>query len=353
MNKKATSFMFLILLGTIVLLSANHLYADEEAYQDVPEIYIVKKGDTLWDISENFLKDPFQWPEVWKNNDYVINPDLIYPGNKLMLRKLFKEVFPPKVKKVKIKTTKPVVAKPVLPGKVPVTNLSVFRTAGFIVRNISSVGTIIDSPLDRFTLSEGDTVYTDVGSGGNTSLGKKYLIYRMIRNIEHPITHKDMGYLVKIVGALKIKKFMNNNSSSAVITDSYEEIARDDLLYDYADLKVPMIDTSLQPQEKNIPGYIIATKDGKTEIGLRDIAYLDAGKNQGVAPGDMFIAYRKKGGKPGDSAENTTFKYPKIIIGELKIIYVKDETSTVLITKSPQELTIGDKVEYKLPVKKD
>jgi hypothetical protein len=48
-------------------------------------VYKIKKGDTLWDISEEYLKNPFLWPNIWKENDYIKNPDLIYPGNSLIL----------------------------------------------------------------------------------------------------------------------------------------------------------------------------------------------------------------------------------------------------------------------------
>jgi LysM domain. len=29
--------------------------------------YVVKKGDTLWDLSDEFLNDPFAWPDLWEN----------------------------------------------------------------------------------------------------------------------------------------------------------------------------------------------------------------------------------------------------------------------------------------------
>lgn len=41
--------------------------------------HTVVKGDTLWGISKQELKDPFQWPGVWKKNPEIKNPDRIYP----------------------------------------------------------------------------------------------------------------------------------------------------------------------------------------------------------------------------------------------------------------------------------
>ena len=52
---------------------------------DAPEQYVVKPGDTLWDISKVYLRDPWYWPEIWYVNPQVANPHLIYPGDVLRL----------------------------------------------------------------------------------------------------------------------------------------------------------------------------------------------------------------------------------------------------------------------------
>ncbi len=56
-----------------------------ELRQDHPSTYVVRKGDTLWDISAKFLNKPWLWPEIWQANPQVKNPHLIYPGDVLSL----------------------------------------------------------------------------------------------------------------------------------------------------------------------------------------------------------------------------------------------------------------------------
>lgn len=50
------------------------------------DIYIVKKGDTLWHISKRFTGNPFNYPRVASDNR-IANPDLIFPGQRITLRK--------------------------------------------------------------------------------------------------------------------------------------------------------------------------------------------------------------------------------------------------------------------------
>ena len=57
----------------------------------VPRVkYVVKKGDTLWAISnqgENY-SDSFQWPLIFKSNrDQIQDPDQISPGQVLFIQK--------------------------------------------------------------------------------------------------------------------------------------------------------------------------------------------------------------------------------------------------------------------------
>ncbi|HEX5831815.1 MAG TPA: LysM peptidoglycan-binding domain-containing protein, partial [Gemmatimonadaceae bacterium] len=49
-------------------------------------VHTVKRGDTLWDIAGQYLRDPFQWPTIYRmNGDVVENPHWIYPGERIRI----------------------------------------------------------------------------------------------------------------------------------------------------------------------------------------------------------------------------------------------------------------------------
>ena len=68
-------------------LSWNAFGGELQVKQDAPDHYVVKKGDTLWDISGKFLNEPWNWPEIWRlNKEKIKNPHCIRPGDVLVLR---------------------------------------------------------------------------------------------------------------------------------------------------------------------------------------------------------------------------------------------------------------------------
>ncbi|RKU29664.1 hypothetical protein C6497_05860 [Candidatus Poribacteria bacterium] len=72
-----------VALTGVYVLSASARITPKESDEETKLITIVK-GDTLWDLCQEHLKDPTKWPELRKYNDFT-NPDLIYPGEKLRI----------------------------------------------------------------------------------------------------------------------------------------------------------------------------------------------------------------------------------------------------------------------------
>lgn len=80
MGTKLTKWLVILVFLPVISL-AEVISVKETA----PEVYIVKKGDTLWGISSMYLDRPWLWPELWRNNVHITNPHLIYPGDELRL----------------------------------------------------------------------------------------------------------------------------------------------------------------------------------------------------------------------------------------------------------------------------
>jgi hypothetical protein len=80
-----SSFVLVFIFHSVAQLSTNQNETPHQIQNGSASSYIIKKGDTLWDLAFTFLGDPFMWPELWHSNQYIKNPNLIYPGDSLAI----------------------------------------------------------------------------------------------------------------------------------------------------------------------------------------------------------------------------------------------------------------------------
>ncbi|MBI4378854.1 MAG: LysM peptidoglycan-binding domain-containing protein [Nitrospinae bacterium] len=382
-NKGLDSFLFCFLSLPFCIMPFSLLTQKivEEEVLKSPKVYIVKEGDNLWNITKKYLHDPFRWREVWDNNRFIINPNLIYPGDNVIIPGLFEDIESEHVSAVKagaevstqeeedetekkpeiaLSTTeegneekipqlKEITLQPPPPEKVPLTTVKILASSGYIIPKEKDKGKIFNSPESKTIFGMGDTVYINTGKKDGIKIGDKFTIYKPIRSIIHPITKNDMGLLIEILGELEIKETLNE-SSTADIIESYSVIELGDKLKESEGITVPMIDLAAKIESKDIDGYIIAAKDLKETVASGDIVYIDVGRDAGISEGDRFYVLGSEEGIERRGKSRGALKKPRIILGGLQVIAPKEKTSTAIIRESRKEISIGEMIEYEKKV---
>ncbi len=325
LGKKVNRILCLIILALLPSLAA----AQNQEYKD----YVVVKGDTLWDISNRELNDPFLWPKVWKENPPIKDPDRIYPGQKIRipLYLLQKEVIPSKPVVKPIIPEKPV-EKPVLPEKKiePVqreylVNPNVLMASGYIADPVHSVGSITDSQNGKTELAKGDYAY--IRTNLSLKKGDKFFITQVVEKVVHPKTGRKLGYLIEVLGVAEVAD-PDKNDPKIKIVSSFSDVPVGSLIDDYYEIETPVAPEN--PRKPDIEGYIVATRQLHEANGNWDIVYLDRGRKDGLEIGDLLAT--------------TLQSKHKITNGVVQIIGLKETTSTAIIRKSEVETTKGDEI---------
>jgi hypothetical protein len=377
---------------TVLILGAGWLVADDQPPQNLrmvgdhwtawdppasfpedTEIYMIQKGDTLWDLSGEFYGDPYLWPQLWERNQYILDAHWIYPGDPLVVGV---EVTPiEEISEVGGEGDETLAESGDGSGglaldrsasaPVPLGSEDDIYCSGFIGSPeepfaytvigsehsySSDVKTRSGTTLARgstssffLNLSTGDIIYTDGGRESGLMPGSIFTVVRPEGPVRHPLDDQVVGDFYRYQGRVRILS-VQEKSAIAEIVHTCHPIGVGDLLKPFTPEPVPLARRSgligvNDPAEKEQLAespFIILSDEGLFSLGQGHVVYIDRGSQHDVAPGDLFTIYR-------DTPEGL----PPIIVGELAVLSVGEEASLAKILESRYTVHVGDRLDYK------
>ncbi|PTA71314.1 MULTISPECIES: LysM peptidoglycan-binding domain-containing protein [unclassified Stenotrophomonas] len=277
-----------------------------------PDTYVVRKGDTLWDIAARFLQKPWLWPEIWQANPQIANPHLIYPGDVLSLAYLDRVT---------------VAAQPGPRQEAPIDAIPLAQVEPFlkqlsVVDSVKQLPYVVGLEDNRLRVSGGDTVYVRLA---DAQVGQRWAVVRPTVRYAQPKPTEDLtangdvtpgsGNLWKAYNAPNARRGVLGYELAQVATGTITQIAggkveASTLVLDKnvggrevrsGDRLVPVearpYDLQFVPHVpaagvEGVDVRVLAVTDMFTAGGPRDVIAISAGRAQGVDNGTVFSLWR-------------------------------------------------------------
>ena len=262
-----------------------------------PKRYVVKKGDTLWAISNKFLNNPAYWPEIWDKNQKVKNPHLIYPGDVLYIYEGGRR----KVRVANHSTGKISIVEKMVPqmrierkGTVlgsPISTLSPFLVWPRVLdkNTMKKAPYIVDGRDAHILIEKDQTVYiknlSDQQSGG------RYAVFHQGKELKDPETGRVYGNEVTYSGFLEVEQpALGADVATATVVESKREIRRGDRLL-YIDEETHQLNAPVQIPTHKVRGSIISLFDAHIMSAQTQVVVINKGARQGIKPGYTLGVY--------------------------------------------------------------
>ncbi|MEX1196451.1 MAG: LysM domain-containing protein [Pseudohongiellaceae bacterium] len=267
---------------------------------DRPDVYVVERGDTLWDIAGEFLEQPWQWPEVWRANPDIENPDLIYPGDRL---RLVMQDGQPRIV-LDRDTDRPVVRlSPQMRSQprdeaIPVMSRDLIDH--FLVDNLvidpqdyERAPYILGSAADNLVISSGDTVLARASGDGWQDTVRQLDIIRMGERYEDPESGELLGHQGLRIGQARRQQGSSGDSEGVrrlEILRSREEIKPGDRLM------VPArnaVSTQYMPRpaRSGLQGRVLELLTELSLAAQYDSLLISLGDEDGLREGDLLTVH--------------------------------------------------------------
>ncbi|TCS43893.1 LysM peptidoglycan-binding domain-containing protein [Reinekea marinisedimentorum] len=333
--------------------------ADELKINDnVPERYVVVKGDTLWDISKMFLADPWKWEDIWHINPQIENPHLIFPGDIIGLVMIDGQqqltviargenantlkITPDQADNGLVKLRPTARVTPIL-GAIPA--ISREHIEGFIHGNrilnseeLDSAPYIISGGEGRLILGAGDKVFARGEFDPDLTV---YQIYKKGDKYNDPVTEEFLGYEAIDIGTASMVDLESDiatlrlQKTTQQVSIGYRVLKSDESL----------LETFFYPSEppEDITGQILDVNKGVEFIGQFDIILLNVGSRESIAPGNVFRINRT-GDQVSDPVTGETIQLPSEEGGLAMVFRTFEKTSYAIILEAKVPMRVGDPI---------
>jgi len=323
------NFKLTVLLLSLVL-SWNILAAESVTLNPShPDRYVVVKGDTLWDISARFLRDPWLWPEVWYVNPQIRNPHLIFPGDvieltyvngqpRLSLRRGDLVKLSPRIRSRPLDGAIPAI---------PIDAIQQFLSRPYVVDGgaVDSAPYIVSFGEDHLLGSSDIRAYVRAIDQDTV---RHFDVIRPGKPYRDADTDEILGYEALLIGSAELVQ--TGDPATLMLTDmELEFLIGDRLIPDTKD--IPLNSFVPRPPDDPIKGSIISVLNGVNQIGQYDIVVLDRGANDGLKPG-MVLEINHRGAVIRDTVSP---------VGGIRVILPDEEAGVLLVFRTFPRVSFG------------
>ena len=322
-----------------------------------PQVYVVKKGDTLWDISKRFLKNPVRWPEIWASNKHVKNPHWIFPGDRLLMCTYNGKPIIGKdegdgcegiIRRYTGGTgtkLQPQVRVESLNNAIPVIPLEYIKhwlERSTIVAPESIQGTpyILGTADQRVLAAKGQTVYA---RGNGLEVGQRYAVYRE----GEPYMFTDANgkkynaglELIQVASGVAVRG--ENDITSLELTDTYNaEVRRGDRVLPEYDPMLPTLFYPTNAEEVVAGGQVVRVMGSIGTAAKHSVVTIDRGSLQGVQVGHV-LTVNQKGEVVTDPKTKERVQLPGQRIGNIMVFKSFENLSYAYVLDSELPIKVG------------
>jgi hypothetical protein len=334
-----------VCLLLLSLLFSGWLQAEVELNAEVPETYIVKKGDTLWGISGMYLTEPWLWPELWDVNPQIDNPHLIFPGDELYLVWVDGR---PRLRMRRGRDVKLTPSMRVTPLDLAIPIIPLDQIGPWLLRHrimeaedLNDSAYVVAADQRHLITGPGDKVF---GRGLFPDGERAYGIYRPGDTYKDPLTDELLGYQAQDIGNARLLSSNEDEVTELEVTRISEEVRISDRLLP---MEERILDATFQPRAPGVDivdGFMIAVDGGITQIGEMSIVVINKGKRDGIEIGHVLAVYQA-GELIFDKVAQENVQLPDSRSGLAMVFESFEKASYAIILKASGPLKVLDKVK--------